>query len=84
MEDKLKKRIECDNCSFETQVETYNNPGGKDCKLCEICAETHLGKATAFPEQVSDVKLYKSIAWIANRILQEIAEFQARVVNIKE
>jgi hypothetical protein len=42
--------------------------------LCEICHSTHLGIAVLAPSQCPDVKLYKSIAWIANRLLAEIKE----------
>ncbi len=84
MEDRLAK---CDNCQFETEVRTSEFPPtdphlpGKKCKLCEVCSETFLGFALLASEQVPDVELYQSIAWIANRILQEIAEFRVRVVK---
>ena len=69
MEDKLQ---ECDNCSFITKTAHISHPGGQDCDLCRVCSSTYLGFATAFPDQVLDVRLYKSIAWIANHIRQEI------------
>ena len=77
----------CNNCGFETEVRTSEFPPtdphlpGKLCKLCEVCFETYLGFALLAPDTVSDEKLYQSVAWIANRILQEIAEFRESVVN---
>lgn len=40
--------------------------------LCEICANTQLSKAAIYPGQCKDPALYRSIGWIANKILSAI------------
>ena len=66
-------RDECDNCEYETDLTYYSVPPGCDgAWLCEVCASTFLGKATQYPRQVEDPLLYRSIGWIANRLLDEI------------
>jgi len=67
---------ECDNCGYQTKLERYEEATWRDKRgvfwFCEICANTHLSKAAQYPAQCSDVMLYKSIGWIANRLLDEI------------
>ena len=71
----------CDCCGAEVPTSLFKGMsserslrGGKteDYWLCEICANTHLSKALFYPSQCSDITLYKSIALIANMILQKL------------
>lgn len=45
---------------------------GRDHWLCQVCADTFLSYAVIYPGRVEDACLYRSIGWIANRILDEI------------
>jgi len=77
---------ECDNCGYETKVERYEEPVRSVCKedvfwLCEVCANTHLSKAIQYPAQCSAAMLYKSIGWIANRLLDEIKTLKQNAVT---
>ena len=77
-----KEVSECYNCGYETETENYtldhsevirhNLP--EEIRLCDVCANTHLGNATRYPLVCPDVKLYTSIAYIANMILTAIRE----------
>ena len=53
----------CENCNYQTEVEDYDGH-----LFCEVCSHTYLSRATTTPREV-DVRLYKSLAWIANRII---------------
>lgn len=68
------KRDECENCEYETDLHFYRSMGGSEDGhwYCEVCSSTFLSKATEYPHQVADPLLFKSIAWIANKILDEI------------
>ena len=62
----------CDCCDYTpTDLKRYSG-----LLLCEICYSTYLSEAAIAPSQCPDVQLYKSIAWIANRLLAEIKERQ--------
>lgn len=67
---------ECDCCEYETEVRSYKvtNQFGSLTEhwFCEICANTYLATAVASPEKCPDDRLYKSVAYIGNLILDEI------------
>lgn len=73
------KRGECGNCGYETELFEVRKLGGTDEVnwFCEVCAGTFLGRATEYPHQLADPLLYKSIGWIANRLLDEIRGHRA-------
>jgi hypothetical protein len=73
------RRGECKNCGYITDLATYPKMGGTDEVnwFCEVCAGTFLGRATEYPHQLADPLLYKSIGWIANRLLDEIRGHRA-------
>ena len=66
------KRGECSNCGYETELVVWDGAGGKDGDFCALCSQTLLSHATIFPDHVSDPKLYKSLGYIANMILDEV------------
>lgn len=68
---------ECEFCSYITNgCDQYDEgfPEKEPYMLCEICSSTLLSKVLWYPEQYPSGSnaLYSSIAWIANRILDEI------------
>lgn len=71
--------IDCDCCCYpgrlklfkDTPVEGMNK---RDLWLCEVCSSTFLSKARKYPQQCSDIDLYKSIAMLGNMLLEEIRE----------
>lgn len=66
----------CSNCGCQVPLALYEGMltqnGVHNLHLCRVCAETHLAKATTYPRQCCDTALYKSIAIIANMILEKI------------
>jgi hypothetical protein len=70
----MKKRIECDNCGYETQSYLLYEEDGKKYCFCEICDSTFLSKATKEPMVASESRLFKSMGWIANKIIDTIKE----------
>ena len=80
MERMTREVSECYNCGYETETEEYTSDYGEAIRhnfpevirLCDVCANTHLGNATRYPRVCPDVKLYTSIAYIANMILDAI------------
>ena len=65
---------DCANCCYEgVEVSTYRDGcPAADYTLCTVCANTLLSKAIISPRQCSDVSLYRSLAWIANAILEAV------------
>ena len=63
--------ITCDCCDYPALVATFTT-GRETAEFCEVCSSTFLSKAHTYPEQVSDVSLYKSIGWIANHLKDQI------------
>jgi len=65
--------LECDCCGSQVATSVFaNGLPAKDGRLCEVCSSTFLSHAFWYPEQVSDTRLYKSIAIIANMILARL------------
>ncbi len=72
--------VPCENCGHEgtkTGLFQCHVEGGPvfdrvPKNYCQVCSSTFLSSATNYPSQCSDVKLYKSIGWIANEILRKI------------
>ena len=72
------KLDECECCGYKTTLQEYQEGTPRlSYWLCEVCANTYLAKAVAYPTQCVDSGLYKSIAWIANRLLDEIRKGKA-------
>lgn len=71
-------RKECDNCGYKTKVKPYEHGVGRQTvyHFCDVCAKTFLSSATAYPNQCPDVRLHKSVGYIANMILDEIRKLQ--------
>lgn len=71
---------ECDCCSFPGRLHEFKammvHGGQEDLWLCEVCSQTYLSVARKYPAQCPDVQLYKSIAIIANMLLEEIRKTQ--------
>lgn len=72
----------CECCGFRgIPLQPYSSVGTErwlhgnhnDFWFCEICANTSLSDAVQFPRQV-DARLYRSLGWLANRILHEIRQ----------
>lgn len=68
---------ECRSCGYPARsLESYRGhmPGDPDRLLCEVCAGTLIGRATARPHlyQTTDQVAVKAIAWGINRILDEV------------
>jgi hypothetical protein len=71
---------ECECCGYLAPVDKfYEGPNRRLMYLCEVCSSTYLSQAVAYPQQCPDPTLYKSIGWIANRLLSEI-----RSIAVKE
>lgn len=71
--------IECECCGywaatsvFEGHAEGLHALEKRETYLCEVCSSTHLSLAVTYPSQCPDARLWMSIGWIANRILDEI------------
>ena len=67
---------ECDCCGYPAIiVEIYRHKVDgvdHDFEFCKVCSETCLSHASIFPGRISDPGLYRSIAYAANMILDEI------------
>ena len=65
---------ECANCGYATDTELYPFRTSRSAKirLCDICSGTHFSLATEYPQQVEDVLLYKSLAYLGNMILARL------------
>jgi len=73
---------ECECCGFRgIPLKNYRGEGTErwaegnhdDFWFCEVCASTYLAHTVLYPDLYGDrSKLFKSLGWIANRILQEI------------
>lgn len=92
MEQQESKLDECDNCEYTTELKAYKKPPSfpqdeneedKYNFFCNVCSSTFLSSATNYPKQVSDVKLYKSIGYIANMILDKLKNFPAQPTTLK-
>ena len=66
----------CECCGFATKLGEFRqqHPNTGTNLFCEVCSSSHLSLAETHPWAASDPLLYRSLGWIANRILQEIAE----------
>lgn len=68
--------LECENCRCRSKVSMFDNTsteeGRRDIWLCEVCSSSGLSLALTYPEQCSDITLYRSISQIANLLLDEI------------
>ena len=66
----------CDCCGYPAPLGWYpaavTATGQTGVHLCSICSQTMLSKAITYPSQCSDPALCRDVAWIANRILDEI------------
>jgi hypothetical protein len=66
----------CDNCGYFTVTSsfvTHRIPGLVLVhQFCDICADTYLSQATSAPHTVADPRLYKSMGYIANLLLEAI------------
>lgn len=75
---------ECDSCHYPARLSLfkgmhtdYPHEPTKDVHLCEVCASTFISNATVcFPSQHSEHDLYKSLGWIANKLLDEIRDLK--------
>lgn len=66
---------ECDNCGYKTKVKVYKHGHGSQevsYYFCDVCAKTFLSSATVYPNQCPDVRLHKSVGYIANMILSHL------------
>lgn len=68
---------QCDACKFEgIPVKAYTDTGvdnkPQTLMLCEVCASTLIGTAARYPALYPDLKFYRTIGWIANKILTEM------------
>lgn len=76
-EEQVEEYDTCDNCGYPTiDLKETKKYSGEVFNLCRICFGTFLGHASIYPNQVSDDKLYKSIAYVTNMILDEIEEIK--------
>lgn len=66
----------CDCCGYPGLLNdaesTMTDAGSRDLAFCEVCSNTYLSIARTYPEQCQDGRLYRSIAIIANMLLEEI------------
>lgn len=72
--DEFGDSVLCDCCGYEATVVLYKGHKEVSCDLwlCEICHETGLSNAVVWPGQCPDSHLYRSVGWVANRILSAI------------
>lgn len=74
------QHIECDACGFKTNELTnhqYEDNNFKDCDmwLCKLCAGTHSGTASQYPDQYNEGdsgEILHAICYVGNMILKEI------------
>lgn len=76
----------CQNCgypqkelrsfSFWSRHEKYD-----EVLLCELCAQTHLGHALS---DSGDPKLYMSLAYIANLLLDRINQLEQKIDDVHQ
>lgn len=66
---------ECDCCGYPARLSEFSRPGPAPRKVslfCEVCSSTYLSQVVWYPTQTDEPNLYRSIGWIANRILDRI------------
>lgn len=68
------EREECQSCGYPAEeMRTYDVSARPARLLCELCACTLIGNITAMPSVYrTESALATSIAWIGNRILDEM------------
>lgn len=75
--------VVCENCGHEGAKTRRFECHGEQLKgvfdraerhYCNVCSATFLSAATNYPTQCPDVRLWKSIGWIANEILSRLPE----------
>lgn len=78
------KRDACENCSYETELrkvvtQSPTRPAMEvdEWWFCEICSTTLLSRATSSPYRDQDVRLHRSLGWIANMLRDEIRSINA-------
>ena len=78
----------CECCHTE-EIEVTDYPAriaSAEARLCEVCAHSMLGHSVEYPRQWPPGLPYVATAlgWIANRLLNEIAELRAEVRELKD
>ena len=74
------EKIECDNCGYPAKLCLHqrlhceSSLRTNDFLFCEVCSKTLLSQATLWPSQCRDRSLFRSIAVVANMILDKINE----------
>lgn len=69
---------ECESCGYPAplatvEMHTGHGPEPQAAELCEVCASTFIANASVFyPAQYENGKLYASMGWIANKILDSL------------
>ena len=70
----------CDNCGYQTNILNYTKKyNGEEYNFCDVCSGTFFSAATMYSSQISDDRLYKSIAYCVNMILDEIRELGGKI-----
>ena len=64
----------CDCCGYKAPLVPFDDHSHVYC-LCEICYSTYLSYAVTSPSRDTDNHLYKSLGWIANRLLDQMGAF---------
>lgn len=75
--DKDGEVIPCRNCDYPVATMDATDSCTMACHdgdiyLCEVCASTMLSTALFYPDQCSDPVLHQAVAWIANKLLEEL------------
>lgn len=68
---------QCDACKFEgVPVKAYTDSGvgiqPQTLMLCEVCASTVIGNMARNPQLYQNYALYRTLGWVANKILVEM------------
>lgn len=79
MDDPDEKPV-CDCCGYPAELEEYRGPivgdslvGEGKSMFCDICASTFLSHCITYPRLYGENRyLWRSVGWIANRLLDEI------------
>ena len=71
---------ECFCCGYAAPLAKFEdrNTTGEPNWFCEVCGSTFLSLAVTRPVEYRDDSLYRSIGWIANKILDEIRALKDR------
>lgn len=70
----------CDSCHYAAPTAIFENePRGGTRHFCQICSETFLSSPSIYLSLYSpaEQKLFSGVAWVGNRILDEIRSLKA-------